>query len=237
MKLAVSAGAAAAFLLLPFMASGADLAIVCEKAGTCRHEPAEALFDIKNALPGEEYTRTVEISNERQEDCALNLSLGQVSHDDNNMAAKLRAVIADGANQYFDGEFGKLSGDEPVQLGMIKAGDINLYHWRLALDLEAGNEFQGQRIKFDIDFNVTCEEDAASETGGSVAGAKTARAIAAAAKAPRVLGQTVKNIFPGIPNTGAPGPIRPRLKVLAAILFMLLVLVILHQNRKRAKSN
>lgn len=195
------AAALVAGLVLPAVADARGVTVICESEGECRHEPDEALFDISNFAPGEGVLRTLEIRNERAEACDLSLGVER-TNDEENIAEQLDVEIADGDDWYFDGTFDDLLAEEPVELGTLGAGDTNTINWAVNFNEDAGNEYQGRRVEFDVDVNVTCAEAEEELAGGGVAGAFIN------AKTPRVLGESVKAVLERFPVTGA-GALNP----------------------------
>ncbi|MCX6766115.1 MAG: hypothetical protein NT136_04120 [Candidatus Moranbacteria bacterium] len=117
----------------------------------------DPLFDVKNAAPGYSKTKEVRAENVGTEAEDLYLNIDDVSNDD--LADELKFYLTDkSSGKYFIGG----PGDRFTLHEMDKAGDVfierlepgesNRYEVKVKFDEEAGNEFQDEKVKFDMVF-------------------------------------------------------------------------------------
>jgi hypothetical protein len=172
-------------LIAPNVSRAADITVVCNSTN-CTASPSTPLFQEDNWVPGQGVTKSLEVQNNRNEDCTVQLDTTGVSEAPEGFSAMLLAMIKRGESEQYSGTLSDLY-SESVSLGTVGSGDTALYDWSIMLDSNTGNEYQGAEMSFDFAMNFTCPTISPATTSTSdeptpdIAGDETERFM------PRVL--------------------------------------------------
>ncbi|MFW6143846.1 MAG: hypothetical protein ACOC4Z_02950 [Patescibacteria group bacterium] len=148
------------------------LQITCEQGETqCIVEPSrtDPLFDEDNLYPGEEVTRQIEVTNNRDEVCYF--SIDEFSDVEDSLAdsdSELRfadvlfteiSVGEDSliSERSFTDLFESVDSD-PLFLVDIDAEESKTFDWSVRFDESAGNGYQAVDLGFDFDWTFQCGE-------------------------------------------------------------------------------
>ncbi|MFC1649193.1 hypothetical protein ACFL2C_00585 [Patescibacteria group bacterium] len=153
------------------VAHAAEVEIVCNEGETsCDVTPSDIapVFDDESfpeddLKPGDEFTRQLTVTNNREEVCSFTIYNFVINEDTEVLPG-----------QFFSQElFTEFSGDgsttgeirfsnlfliTPLYLGNVDPGETIPFDWRVRFDSSAGNEFQRAVLDFDFDWTFTCNE-------------------------------------------------------------------------------
>jgi len=151
-----------AFLFLPLAVAYADdLEVDWED---------DPLFEVKNAMPGETYSREFRVENNHEEDFEVFLDIDDDgwSAQERDLASRLFFEVVDaGSRSVFLDDMNLLEAvnEGDMFLETLESNDDgsndekNTYEMRLTFDPDAGNEYQNRELKFfDISVRVTGKE-------------------------------------------------------------------------------
>jgi len=117
----------------------------------------DKLFEVKNAVPGDSKTEKVRVYNDGTDAEDLYIRINNLTGK--NLAGEIKFYLTDDSSgKYFIGGPGdrftlkKIDKDEEIFIERLDAGKSNKYKIKLKFDEAAGNKFQGEKTKFDIDF-------------------------------------------------------------------------------------
>ncbi|NMB70131.1 hypothetical protein GYA27_02930 [candidate division WWE3 bacterium] len=169
-----------------FAQSLADLNIICDNGivgpDNCRvFTSTEPTVQNKNAplfeglvfphydlKPGDNFTRKMRITNNRNETCYFELVSGEITEDTTvstgvKFSEELKVTITDGETTVGPISFATLfaPGTLPLYLTTLPEQGLKDIDWTVTFDKNAGNEFQLAKMKFNFDWNFQCGEEPA----------------------------------------------------------------------------
>jgi hypothetical protein len=165
----VSIAAIGGLVMVPFASQAADLEVVCTQSASCSIVSGAApLFTADNIVPGGQMSRTVDVRNERGEDCALAVSVRDINADPDGFVSHIEMNIQHGSEIHHSGMLSDAD-TTAISLGTVPAQGEVQYAWSMGLSSQAGIEYEGALVSFDIDMHFECMP-AGAEGGGSIAG-------------------------------------------------------------------
>lgn len=120
--------------------------------------PSAALF-YDNVLPGDSVVRTVTVINQDPNDtCSLVLDAYSNDNEEiyNGLASQLSLNIDEGTSNWYIGTLDDFFLAGPMSLGSMPPSSTKYFDWTVALNPEAGNEYQNARTIFDFDLAFEC---------------------------------------------------------------------------------
>lgn len=147
-----------------------NLIVSCNKPGSCVSNNSGPLFEKNSLYPGETYQRTIEVINNSEEACDIDMDInGQTQEADLN--DRIFTKITSGENIYF-GQTQKSLQDlfiaGGVDLSHVDSGDSKVFLWEVLFDPNAGNEYQGSSTSFNFDLDFSCNKPGGGGGGDSV---------------------------------------------------------------------
>lgn len=165
--LSISLGAS----LIPKYIYASEIEIVCNQGeDSCDVKPSDTsavfedvIFPHYDLKPGDEFNRTMVVTNNREEVCSFTIYNFVVNEDTLTTTGELFSeellteFTGDGTTT---GEinFATLFSTTPLFLGNIDPGETIDFDWRVKFDSTAGNEFQQAILDFDFDWTFTCND-------------------------------------------------------------------------------
>ncbi|MFZ2882717.1 MAG: hypothetical protein WA019_06610, partial [Candidatus Moraniibacteriota bacterium] len=149
-----------AFISLGNVAKAVDKIDVEYPVGT--NIDGDDIFDADNIYPGWQDSKTIRVKNRSTTD-DTNLYFKFDVNGDKKLAKKLKLyVIRTSDNDYRIGGAGdrwnlKEADDESLYVDNLSTGESERYKIKIKFDEDAGNEYQGLKTKFDIDFTIESE--------------------------------------------------------------------------------
>lgn len=171
-----------------------DFTVTCDNSGCA--SPTIAIYNESNILPGQSFSRTMAVENNRSKDVLVKLSAGKKSETDDILLDVLNVSIKNSDNSLISAssltDF--LNGTK-LDLGTIVSGTRKSLIIQIDFDNNANNNYQGKKAVFDIYFDVEGDDVEGSPTPVptptlSTAGFDAGGAAAAANSNPPVLGLT-----------------------------------------------
>lgn len=149
--------AISSFSLFMRVARSEDFTVVCDNSGCSG--PAISIFNESAILPGESFTRTLAVQNDRSKDIALKLSAGKKSTTDDIFLNVLDVVVKNSDNSLINslGLADFLSGTK-IDLGNVVVGAKKSLIITINFDKNAGNAYQAKKAVFDILFEITGDD-------------------------------------------------------------------------------
>jgi len=143
------------FLSIPAQA-GNDLLVTCTSAD-CNTTPASTpLFSESDVKPGLNFYQNLNIDNTDNPDvCDLYFSAQEAG--DSILKPVLLNQITRNSSTFYTGSMQNLfNSPAPIYLDTIPAGSLYAYTWKLTMDENAGNPYQGQNLAFDLLLDFYC---------------------------------------------------------------------------------
>jgi len=119
----------------------------------------DPIFVINNMLPGDSESRDALVTNNGSEPRDVKVK-AVVQSETGNISTVLSIVISEGAVELYGGssatgpkhlsDFFTESAADGISLSTINGGDSTTYTFKVTFDAEAGNEFQGEGVVFDL---------------------------------------------------------------------------------------
>lgn len=166
-----------AFGLFGGFAKAAELEITCNEG----NDPCEVLpdrdapvfddtvFPHNDLKPGDEFTRKILVTNNRDEVCYLTIDTFVIDEDTVTstgvkFSEELLTEFSGSGNSTGEISFDTLFSSTPLYVGEIdkvsnNPNNIKEFDWRVKFDTSAGNEFQRARLQFDFDWTFQCGEE------------------------------------------------------------------------------
>ncbi len=157
----------ATILVVPVFA-GSDLTVTCASVGPCTVSPANTpLFDERNLAPGDYRLQHVNIINQAEDTCEIEVTVVETdASGETDLASRMWAAVTKGSTTYkgvlnaglpTDAySYRDLYTDGAFTLGTVAGGTTTSYDWHALFDWWAGNEYQNQHSVFDVQLQVTC---------------------------------------------------------------------------------
>lgn len=140
------------FFVPPSGANAADLEISCSGSGTCTPASSPALFPSSEVwYPGKSLNKTVKIANisgGRQNIGAQATKFSPTG--DLETVLSLSIVRVSKGNVVWGGDLNQFYNAEEVNLGIFESLGFEEYRFTVAMDQNAGNNFQEKKTKFDL---------------------------------------------------------------------------------------
>ncbi|MEI8067517.1 MAG: hypothetical protein WCG91_01005 [Candidatus Shapirobacteria bacterium] len=115
------------------------------------------LFSIDNISPGFIEKQSIKIANSQNEGCDLSLNLKNISSFKKTFSEKILIQISTDQKIIFNGNLNYLF-NKNLELDYLKANSEKEYIWTASLNKDIGNEFQNSSTKFNIKFNLLCND-------------------------------------------------------------------------------
>ncbi|MFH1561329.1 MAG: fibronectin type III domain-containing protein [Patescibacteria group bacterium] len=155
------------FCLSSYSVLAADLVVSCPDEGpNCTLNPGGALFSESNWYPGAEVGKEIVVeNNDADDDCLLwvggvlnesESSGGLESQLDNQVQILEEATTKDFSMSDF------LDGDQ--FLTTVPASGVRSLIWTIEMDTQAGNQYQGVKTVFDINYHFECGQEPVATT-------------------------------------------------------------------------
>src|SRR3990167_5630110 len=119
----------------------------------------DPIFVLNNMLPADTESRSAAVTNNGSEPRDVKVKAA-VQSETGNISTVLSIVISEGATDLYGGssptgpkhlsDFFTESGPSGIPLSTINGGDSTTYTFKVTFDAEAGNEFQGKEVVFDL---------------------------------------------------------------------------------------
>ncbi|MFW6110168.1 MAG: hypothetical protein ACOC6Q_01960 [Patescibacteria group bacterium] len=149
-----------------------DLEITCDPdpATECEVSPvdtapvfSDSSFPENDLKPGDEFTRQIQVTNNREETCYFTIDSFSVTQDTEaetgvKFSEELFTEFSSDTDSTGEVRFANLFSSTPLYLGEISEGVQEVFDWRVRLDESAGNEFQNSNLEFDFDWTFQCAE-------------------------------------------------------------------------------
>lgn len=158
----------ASFFVKPIFA-GNDITITCNNGSNCTKSSELPLFLETNIYPGFAHSQIFSVDNNRNTPCNLKFKAVSTSPVSDILSEKILINIlgTNSNNNYSLVDYplnDLLDPTKPtVSLGRVNTGVKNNYLWSVVFDKNAGNEYQNQISKFDINFNFECDEESTDD--------------------------------------------------------------------------
>ncbi|MBU1088541.1 lamin tail domain-containing protein, partial [Patescibacteria group bacterium] len=150
------------FLLTSPVFAGNDLTVTCsqsEEFGFCDTSPANIpLFSETDVKPGFNFYQniTVDTTSLEEEFCNLTIGTSKVSDPSGLGGVLVNQLRRDGS---IIKEFTIADLSTPTFLETIPNNSTYIYNWKMTMKENAGNEFQGQNLSFDLLLNFSCGQE------------------------------------------------------------------------------
>lgn len=118
------------------------------------------LFNEINLLPGDNLTKVLEINNNRNEICNLNMNVTNWNEsyldfskkfDVNIDSSKSGIIFSDSLFSLFD--------NQNIDIETLNSNESVYYNFDVIFDNNSGNEYQNKNIDFDFDVSFTCGDE------------------------------------------------------------------------------
>src|SRR3972149_6165086 len=119
----------------------------------------DPIFILNNMLPSDTESRSADVTNNGSESLDVKVK-AVVQSETGNISTVLSIIISEGATDLYGGssptgpkhlsDFFAESGPNGIPLSSINGGNNNTYIFKVTFDAEAGNEFQGKEVVFDL---------------------------------------------------------------------------------------
>ena len=119
----------------------------------------DPIFILNNMLPADSESRGAAVTNNGSEPLDVKVKAA-VQSETGNISTVLSIIISEGATDLYGGssptgpkhlsDFFAESGPNGIPLSSINGGDSTTYIFKVTFDAEAGNEFQGKEVVFDL---------------------------------------------------------------------------------------
>lgn len=143
------------FLSVPAQA-GNDLLVTCTSSDCITSPASTPLFSESDVKPGLNFYQNLNIDNTDNPDtCDLYFSANQT--DGSILKSVLQNQITRNTSTFYAGSMEDLfNNSAPIYLDSIPSGSIYNYLWKLTMDENAGNQYQGQNLTFDLLLDFYC---------------------------------------------------------------------------------
>lgn len=133
----------------------ADFNIVCTD-NVCQADSSNPIFSFNNVYPNFSSKKNIQISNTRNDKCALLLRLEKSKPETNNISSKINISISKNTSVLYAGTLKNLIEETSVELDSIKPKEISSYQWVASVSQDADNSIFNSLVEFDIDFDFQC---------------------------------------------------------------------------------
>ncbi len=160
-----------ATFLVPKYIYAAEITIVCDEGvDNCDVTPSDtaAVFDDEifphfDMKPGDQFNRTLTVTNNREEVCSFTIYNFVVNEDTETttgelFSEELLTEFAGDGTTTGEISFAALFTQTPLFLGNIDPEETLSFDWRVKFDSSAGNEFQQAILDFDFDWTFACSD-------------------------------------------------------------------------------
>lgn len=144
--------------LTPSSVLAVNASITCDSSACTKSTGTDPLFYEENILPGFSVTRSVDVINNRTDNCNLYYRAYNPRLD--ILADKI--FITDSTSTRTLSQFVDSTN---YHLGLLAPGQTTTYSWRALFDPTAGNEYQNKRSVFDLDFIFECDSTTTTTSG------------------------------------------------------------------------
>lgn len=154
----------------------AEIEIICNQGNEeCDVYPNDnaPVFDDENfpeydLKPGDEFTRNIRVTNNRDKVCRLRIDNFEVTEDTEVLESRF---FSDELLTEFSGDesttgeisFSNLFLLSPLFIGNVDAGETLDFNWRVKFNESAGNEYQRAVLDFDFEWTFSCGDEEVSE--------------------------------------------------------------------------
>src|SRR3990167_5721732 len=119
------------------------------------------IFVVSNMLPGDSEERSVDVTNNASVSRPVGVR-GVKTSETGNFSNALNIVIMEGVNILYgpvnlNQFFTDSAGPEGIPLTTLSSGDTTTYTFKVTFDENAGNEFQGKEIIFDLIIGIAVD--------------------------------------------------------------------------------
>ncbi|OGM25550.1 hypothetical protein A2715_05900 [Candidatus Woesebacteria bacterium RIFCSPHIGHO2_01_FULL_39_32] len=134
----------------------ADKNVVCNNSGCSGF--SGSLFSESGMLPGDTLSKTFSVKNERNEPISLTLESEENAGTDEIFKQKIVAVVYEnGGLIKFSGTFENFLVSD-IALGNLSPNETKNYEISISFPTDAGNEYQGKVINFDLSITITGDD-------------------------------------------------------------------------------
>lgn len=122
--------------------------------------PGEAIFDIKNFLPGDRQTRVIDIKNTGDKKIEVFIDGDKVSGSSGNPKIEevLNIKIEQNGSTLYSKKLNDFFSSGHLTLGEIQKGKSKQYKIVTSFPSESGNIYQNKSVKFDLNFPNNSED-------------------------------------------------------------------------------
>jgi hypothetical protein len=142
--------------------AGNNITMTCNSSD-CSKSTDLPLFNETNAAPGNVFSQTVSVVNNRAANCNLLFKLNSNLETD-LLSSALTVSLVSGPTVWYSGLLSNLFDGQNHQLGSIPNNSTKDFLWTVSFNQEAGNEYQSASNLFDLDFNFTCDDEPTTTT-------------------------------------------------------------------------
>lgn len=137
------------YLLLgkAFDVNASDFQIICDSNGCSGL--SGPIFDEVNILPGDNFEKSINITNNKDEDLKVSMKTILGEDPDNIFLGKLNIVSSLNSVIIYNGDFSGFL-NEDYDLGDLEKGDDMEINFKVLFPQNSGNEYQGKSFNFDI---------------------------------------------------------------------------------------
>ena len=128
----------------------------------------DPIFILNNMLPADTESRSADVTNNGSEPLDVKVK-AVVQSETGNISTVLSFVISENGTDLYGGssptgpkhlsDFFTESGTAGIPLSSINGGDSTTYTFKVTFDAEAGNEFQGKGVVFDLIIGIGGSDD------------------------------------------------------------------------------
>ncbi|MCX6704300.1 MAG: hypothetical protein NTZ07_02530 [Candidatus Woesebacteria bacterium] len=127
--------------------------------------PGNAIFDIKNFVPGQSVSKSIDIKNSGDNTEVFVKGIKRSGSGNPKLENVLGLKITQGSSVLYDKKLINFLNGDKVSLGKINKNQTKTYTFQVTFESSAGNAYQNKFVKFDMDFSSSGEVKGTSDEG------------------------------------------------------------------------
>jgi len=152
------------FILIFFVINSSKVFAVSDVIVNCDNTNCEMfnspLFNEQNLLPGDTVNKILEVNNNREEVCYLNMEISDWSESSLDFSKKFQVDInSSKSGTIFVDSLFNLFDNHTIDFETLNTSESIIYNFDVVFDANSGNEFQNKNVNFDFDVNFSCGEE------------------------------------------------------------------------------
>ncbi|MDO8668420.1 MAG: fibronectin type III domain-containing protein [bacterium] len=121
------------------------------------------LFGNANIMPGDSVSKWVRVENKVNDNIVVTTAATNVNNED-DLGGQMNLTIKKGTTVLYDDTMTAFFGAGNINLGALAIGETGQFNYTVTFNSQAGNDFQGKTMGFDISVTAQASESVGGET-------------------------------------------------------------------------